>query len=78
MRVASIETKRLDKGVLYIRLKQFQETSHEELLRAVAKARRANKVQFESVLLDMRFNPGGLVDQAELIAFSRSCPGSIV
>lgn len=68
VRVASIETKRLDKGVLYIRLKQFQETSHEELLRAVAKARRANKVQFESVLLDMRFNPGGLVDQAELIA----------
>jgi carboxyl-terminal processing protease len=68
VRVASIEAKRLDNGVLYIRLKQFQETSHEELLRAVAKARKEDKAPIEGVLLDMRFNPGGLVDQAELIA----------
>ncbi len=68
VRVASVEAKRLDKGVLYIRLKQFQETSHEELLRAVAKARKEDKAPIEGVLLDMRFNPGGLVDQAELIA----------
>lgn len=68
VQVASIEAKRLDKGVLYIRLKQFQETSHEELLRAIARVRKESSEPFSGVLLDMRYNPGGLVDQAELIA----------
>ncbi len=68
VRVQSVETKQLEQGVLYLRLKQFQETTHEELLRAVAKARKASKTPLDKVLLDMRYNPGGLVDQAELVA----------
>lgn len=68
VRVSSIEVKRLDEGVLYIRLKQFQETTHEELLRDVAKARAESPAKFRGVLLDMRYNPGGLVDQSELVA----------
>lgn len=68
VRVASVEFKRLDKGVLYLRLKQFQETTHAELLKAVAEARKASAEPIRGVLLDMRYNPGGLVDQAELVA----------
>jgi len=68
VRVSSIEAKRLDGDVLYIRLKQFQETTHEELLRDVAKARETGSGRFRGVLLDMRYNPGGLVDQSELVA----------
>jgi carboxyl-terminal processing protease len=66
VKVASVEGKRLDKGVAYIRLKQFQETTHEELLRVVGQLRKAGPI--DHLLLDMRFNPGGLVDQAELVA----------
>jgi carboxyl-terminal processing protease len=67
VRVSSVEAKRLDGDVLYVRLKQFQETTHEELLRDVARVR-ANGSAFRGVLLDMRYNPGGLVDQSELVA----------
>ena len=68
VRVASVEGKRLDQGVVYIRLKQFQENTHEELLRVVASLRKESEAPIDRVLLDMRNNPGGLVDQAELIS----------
>ncbi len=68
VRVASVEAKRLDGDLLYVRLKQFQETTHEELLRDVARARAEKKEPLRGVLLDMRYNPGGLVDQSELVA----------
>lgn len=68
VRVSSVEAKRLDGDVLYIRLKQFQETTHEELLRDVAKVRAEKAGPLRGVLLDMRYNPGGLVDQSELVA----------
>lgn len=68
VRVSSVETKVLEKNVLYLRLKQFQETTHEELLKTVGKARKEANGPFSGILLDMRYNPGGLVDQAELVA----------
>lgn len=68
VRVASVEGKRLAQGVAYVRLKQFQETTHQELLQVVAKLRKESDAPVENVLLDMRFNPGGLVDQAELVS----------
>jgi carboxyl-terminal processing protease len=77
VQVSSVEAKRLDRGVLYIRLKQFQETTHEELLKAVGKARKESSDPIESVLLDMRYNPGGLVDQAELVADELLSEGAI-
>ncbi|NUP06112.1 MAG: S41 family peptidase [Polyangiaceae bacterium] len=77
VQVASVEAKRLDRGVLYVRLKQFQETTHEELLKVVGKARKESSEPITGVLLDMRYNPGGLVDQAELIADEFLSEGTI-
>jgi len=73
--VTSVEGKRLDGGVLYLRLKQFQETTHDELLAVVGKAKKEGDVK--GVLLDMRFNPGGLVDEAELVADEMLSSGGI-
>jgi carboxyl-terminal processing protease len=66
--VTSVAGKRLDGNVAYIRLKQFQEGTHDELLRAAAKLRAASKTPLYGVILDMRNNPGGLVDEAEAVA----------
>ena len=66
--VASVTGKRLDNNVAYIRLKQFQEGTHEELLRTAAKLRAESKAPLVGVILDMRNNPGGLVDEAEGVA----------
>lgn len=66
IKVTSVSAKRMVEGVLYLRLKQFQATTHEELLRAVAQAKAMGPVR--GVLLDLRGNPGGLVDQATGVA----------
>jgi len=66
--VSSVVGKRLTGDIAYIRLKQFQEGTHDELLRATAKLRAESKAPLVGVLLDMRNNPGGLVDEAEAVA----------
>jgi carboxyl-terminal processing protease len=68
VKVRSVEAKRLEGGVLYLRLRQFQETTHEEMVREIGRIRGDGGPALTGVLLDMRFNPGGLVDQAELVA----------
>jgi carboxyl-terminal processing protease len=68
IKVTSVVGKRLSSDVLYVRLKQFQEGTHRELLEAVGRARKESPRPFSGVLLDMRSNPGGLVDEASEVA----------
>jgi carboxyl-terminal processing protease len=51
-----------------VRVKQFQEHSHDELVAAAARLRNETKGAIAGVVLDMRNNPGGLVDEAAEIA----------
>lgn len=62
IKMASVEQKMLDGGIAYLRIKQFQEHTHEEMLRAIGKLRSVGAVK--GVVVDLRTNPGGLVDQA--------------
>ena len=64
--VHSVASKGLQGNVAYIRLKQFQEGSHGEILEAAAKLRKTGTIA--GLLLDLRNNPGGLVDEATEIA----------
>jgi len=64
----SIVGKRLDNDFAYLRIRQFQEGTHDDMLRAVAKMRSEHARPLRGVLLDMRNNPGGLIDEAEAIA----------
>jgi carboxyl-terminal processing protease len=66
--VISVVGRRLDNDVAYLRIRQFQENTHDELLKATAKMRAENARPLRGVLLDMRNNPGGLIDEAEAIA----------
>lgn len=68
IRVKSVDQKRLDRDVGYVRIKQFQTGTHDELLRAAAALREPRKPPIAGLLLDLRNNPGGLVDEAEAIA----------
>lgn len=75
--VTSVVEKRLDNNVAYVRVKQFQEGTHEELLRAAARVRAASKAPLTGVILDLRNNPGGLVDEAEALADEFLASGTI-
>jgi carboxyl-terminal processing protease len=66
--VASISSKLLEGRVGYVRIKTFQTGTHAEFLDAVARLRTAADGQLEGVLLDMRNNPGGLVNEASAVA----------
>jgi carboxyl-terminal processing protease len=62
--VPSVASRLLDNDVAYVRVKQFQEHTHDELLAAAGKLRGQAKGSLKGVLLDLRSDPGGLVDEA--------------
>ncbi len=67
--VSSVNYKLMDGNVGYIRIKQFQERAHDEMMAATAKLRaEAKGGTLNGIVLDVRSNPGGLVDEATEIA----------
>ena len=66
IKVKSVEFRALDNGIGYVRLKQFQQSSAEELGLALEEIRA--RAPIRGVVLDLRGNPGGLLDQAAKIA----------
>ena len=74
--VPSVLAKRLDEGVGYVRLKQFQQTTADELGHALAEFR--NQGELRGLVLDLRGNPGGLLDQAAAVADKFLTKGTIV
>jgi len=66
--VASVASKSLKGGVGYLRIKTFQTGTHGELLDQVKRLREAAHGELPGVILDMRNNPGGLVNEATAVA----------
>jgi carboxyl-terminal processing protease len=66
--VASVQVLLLEEDVLYIRIKQFQEGTHAELRAQLARLNPQTGAKPKAILLDLRSNPGGLVDEAVAIA----------
>lgn len=66
IQVASVLHKRLDHDIGYIRLKQFQATSVTEIREAIDGMR--DKGDLKGMVLDLRGNPGGLLDQAAKVS----------
>ncbi len=66
--VASVAKKLMKGNVAYIRVKQFQNGTHDELLEAVSKLRQESGDRLEGIIVDLRNNPGGLVDESSAVA----------
>lgn len=62
IKVKSVTSKRLPDRVGLVRIRNFQNTTHDELKKAVAKMGKKGKLK--GLILDLRGNPGGLLDQA--------------
>jgi carboxyl-terminal processing protease len=54
----------LEKDIPYVRISQFQERTAEDLQDALNKAHQNAGGNFRGLVLDLRDNPGGLLDQA--------------
>jgi carboxyl-terminal processing protease len=63
IRVQSVKSRALEPGYGYVRLAQFQERSDRDVQRALEKLA-AEKSGLKGLVLDLRNNPGGLLNQA--------------
>lgn len=64
IKIHSVKSRTLEEGFGYVRITQFQERTTEDLQQALAKLRQENGGVLRGLVLDLRNNPGGLLDQA--------------
>jgi carboxyl-terminal processing protease len=74
--VASVEHRLLDGNIGYVRLKQFQANTFADLESALADLKKNGELK--GLVLDLRGNPGGLLDQAARVADKFIAEGPIV
>jgi len=80
IRLQSVEWRVLDRDrrYAYVRVKAFQERTDRALRKALDDARAALKGELRGVVLDLRNDPGGLLDQAVRVADTWLTQGVIV
>jgi len=66
--VKSVQSKLLEKQYGYIRLSQFQETTSADMVNAIKQLEKEANGKLTGLVLDLRNNPGGLLDSAIEVA----------
>lgn len=64
IKIQSVRSKTLAKGFGYIRVSAFQERTGADLRKAISKLKKANNKKLKGLVLDLRNNPGGLLNAA--------------
>ncbi len=64
IQVKSVKAQMLENGYGYIRITQFQVKTGEEVSKALAKLRKDNGKKLDGLVLDLRNNPGGVLQAA--------------
>ena len=64
IKVKSVRSELLDEGFGYLRITQFQAATGDGLLQAVADLKKENGESLRGVILDLRNNPGGVLNAA--------------
>src|SRR6266702_2196155 len=76
IRVQSVKNAELEPGIEYIRLRQFQEQTGNDIETALEKYSKGKKIQ--GLVLDLRNNPGGLLTSSVEVAEKFLDPGKLV
>lgn len=68
IQVKSVRFKSMDQGYGYVRIAQFQEKTDDDLVKALKAIKEENGGELKGLVLDLRNDPGGLLDQAVKVA----------
>ncbi len=66
--IVSVKSKMLDHDFGYVRITQFQEPTTELMISAIEKLKKDNGGSLKGLVLDLRNNPGGLLETAVQVA----------
>jgi len=64
IKIKSVKSRMLDPGFGYVRITQFQAATDKSLVEAVRKLEAENKTPLRGLVLDLRNNPGGVLNAA--------------
>jgi carboxyl-terminal processing protease len=78
VKIRSVEGRMLEPGYAYVRLRAFQERTGRDLGAVLGDLHEQTEGPFSGLILDMRDNPGGLLDQAVKVADHWVAQGLIV
>ncbi|MBS0310931.1 MAG: S41 family peptidase, partial [Proteobacteria bacterium] len=78
IKIRSVKSKLLENGYGYVRVTQFQEHTGELLAEALDKLYKDNKTPLKGLILDLRNDPGGLLNGAVAVAAAFVKPDSLV
>ncbi len=78
IKIQSVRSRLLEPGYAYFRVSQFQEHTGETLARAVEKHFKENQGPMRGMILDLRNDPGGLLNGAVAVSAAFLPAGSLV
>lgn len=68
IKIESVKSKLIEPGYGYIRITQFQERTGENLAEAITKLYQESKIPMRGLVLDLRSDPGGLLNSAVAVS----------
>ncbi len=78
IKVQSVKAKLIEPGYAFVRITQFQEHTGENLSTALDKLVKENKGALKGLVLDLRNDPGGLLDGAVAVSAAFLAPDALV
>jgi carboxyl-terminal processing protease len=68
IKIESVKSKLVEPGYAYVRITQFQERTGENLAEAIIKLYQESKIPMKGLVLDLRSDPGGLLNSAVAVS----------
>lgn len=78
IKIKSVKTQLVEPGYGYVRITQFQEQTGQNLVEAIKGLQEQNKGPLKGLVLDLRNNPGGLLNAAVAVAGAFLKPNELI